>query len=142
MPSDARLVSSWEPKAWQTLEPLGAVSPDARFDEVRRVEPDGEDWRSRRLAYLRGSDHPGWEPRADVAARFDLGIRTWAAATGDHPLVIATHGMALTVWLASGAGVDDPAGFWSDLRLPDVLVVNLARWRAGRVLSTWLYQLR
>jgi hypothetical protein len=44
LPDSARLVSSGEPKAYQTLEPAGAIVQDRRFNEVRR---QGEPWDGR-----------------------------------------------------------------------------------------------
>jgi broad specificity phosphatase PhoE len=94
-------VSSPEPKARQTLEPCGKVIIDHRLVEVARVEPYDHDFRARRLAYVTGTDHPGWEPRAEVIARFDASIRQMLGYASDRRLVLATHGMAMTVWLAS-----------------------------------------
>jgi broad specificity phosphatase PhoE len=126
LPPDALLVSSEEPKARQTLEPTGPVTTDARFNEVRRHEPFDGDFRARRFAYVTGADHPGWEDRAGVAARFSAGITSWQARCGDRPLVVASHGMAMTVWLSAAVGLHDPGAFWLDLRLPDVFTVDLA----------------
>jgi broad specificity phosphatase PhoE len=131
LPPHAVLVSSTEPKARQTLEPAGPVRTDARFVEVTRDEPFHGDYRARRHSYVDGVDHPGWEPRRLVAARFDAGVSFWLREAGARPLVIATHGMAMTVWLAAAVGLTDPGGFWAGLRLPDLLEVDLAArtWR-------------
>lgn len=126
LPSGALLASSVEPKARQTLEPAGTVSTDERFNEVWRDEPYEGDFRARRSAYVAGADHPGWEPRADVAARFASGIAHWTSAAGDRPLVIASHGMALTIWLTEAIGLDDPEAFWLGLTMPDPHIVDLA----------------
>jgi hypothetical protein len=40
--------------------------------------------------------------------------------------VVASHGMAMTVWLTAAIGLEDPIGFWSELRFPDALAVDLA----------------
>jgi broad specificity phosphatase PhoE len=141
VPGDAVLVSSTEPKARQTLEPSGPVVTDARFTEVERDEPYDGDFRARRRAYITGTDHPGWEPRAEVIARFDAGIRWWQARCGDQPVVVATHGMAMTLWLTT-LGLPDPGAFWAQLRLPDVFEVNVATRRVTRVESTQLIQVR
>jgi hypothetical protein len=71
-----------------------------------------------------------------VADRFDYGVRYMMGGDYDSPLVIGSHGMAMTVWLSSRLRLADPAAFWSDLRLPDVLVVNLKGGTVGRLLST------
>ena len=138
LPADARLVSSNEPKARQTLEPCGDVLASAWFDEVRRDESFERDVKSRRRAYLAGADHPGWESRQEVATRFEYGVQYLIRAGYDWPWVIASHGMAMTLWLTAFARLPDPVGFWSDLRLPDVLAVNLRARTVGRVLSTQL----
>ena len=132
LPPGALLVSSEEPKARQTLEPSGPVTTDSRFNEIARDEPYDGDFRARRLAYVTGTDHAGWEDRMAVAARFAAGITSWLAASGDRPLVIASHGMAMTVWLTAAVGLDDPGAFWSDLRLPDVFTVDVSGRRVAR----------
>lgn len=127
LPEAARLFSSAEPKAWQTLGGGDSVVRDPRFNEVSRV---GEPWeggfRELRRAYVDGAQHPGWEPHREVADRFDAGVRAALAAAGGAPAVIATHGMALTCWLVSRGAVDgDAAGeFWAGLRFPDCLLVE------------------
>ncbi len=124
LPDGSLRVASNEKKA---VETIGAISSDDRFDEVGRDEPFGGDFRGRRRAYLSGSGPAGWEPRSEVATRFDAGIRHWRAIAGDRVLVVATHGMAMTLWLAATVGLDDPAGFWAGLRFPDLLSVDLER---------------
>jgi len=123
LPTGALLVASPEPKARQTLEPGGPVTTDRRFREVDRDEPYDGDFRARRHAYVIGTEHPGWEPHAEVIARFAAGVDFWLPRAGDQPLVIATHGMAMTLWLTT-VGLDDPGEFWSDLRFPDMFEVN------------------
>ena len=127
-PADAYLVASDEPKAWQTLEPAGPVVRDERFGEVRR---DDEPWeggyRELRRAYVGGADHSGWEPRERVVARFDRAVAVHLVRAAGRTLVIGTHGMAMTAWLAARVGPLDPGEFWAGLRFPDVLAVDLAR---------------
>ncbi|TDC97237.1 histidine phosphatase family protein [Nonomuraea deserti] len=125
LPGDACLVSSDEPKAWQTLGGDDAVTRDRRFNEVTRVEPWQGDYRALRRAYVGGSDHADWEPRAGVAERFDAGIAEHVARAGGRPLVVATHGMAMTVWMTARLGLQRPGDFWADLRFPDAHLVGL-----------------
>jgi broad specificity phosphatase PhoE len=126
LPAGAHLAASDEPKAWQTLEGAGEVTRDARFGEVRR---EGEPWdgfRELRRAYVDGAERPGWEPRAEVAARLEAAVEYYVARVAGRPLVVASHGMVVTVWLTARIGLAAPGLFWADLRLPDVIVVDLA----------------
>jgi broad specificity phosphatase PhoE len=126
LPAGACLVASAEPKAFQTLQPAGRVTRDARFNEIERPdEPYGAGFRTARRAYVTGADHPGWEPRVRVVERFGAGIADHLTHAGGRPLVVATHGMAMTLWLSARIGLDDPAAFWADLRFPDVHEVDL-----------------
>ena len=125
-PADSRLVASAEPKAWQTLESAGRVERDPRFNEIRRTEPWNGDYRRLRRQYVEGIDHRDWEPRAQVAERFDTAIAEHLGVARDRPLVVATHGMAMTVWLTARIGLPDPGAFWAGLRFPDAHRVDLA----------------
>ncbi|MGC4938743.1 histidine phosphatase family protein [Kribbella sp. DT2] len=122
LPAGARLVASTEPKAIATIEPLGPVVTDARFDEIARVEAYDGDFRTRRRLYVEGTDLADWEPREEVVRRFGAGVAEYA--TGG-PVVIASHGMATTLWLTATVGLTDPGAFWDDLRFPDAVVVDL-----------------
>ncbi|MCP2322655.1 broad specificity phosphatase PhoE [Hamadaea flava] len=133
LPPGALLVASAEPKARQTLEPSGGVTVDPRFGEVRRDEPYDGDFRARRLAYVKGVAHPGWESPADVVTRFGDAVADWRARAGSRPLVVASHGMALTLWLTAAIGLADPGGFWSALQLPDAFSVDLTTRQADRL---------
>lgn len=128
LPPHAHLVASDEPKAAETVRLAAGVTHvvgDADFAEVRRQEPWDDGYRERRRAYVSGSDHAGWEPRASVAARFDRAIARHARP--DRPLVVGTHGMAMTCWLASRGLLDGPAGdFWQALAFPDLVDVEWA----------------
>jgi broad specificity phosphatase PhoE len=132
LPADALLIASREPKARQTLEPAGSVYTDKRFDEVARDEPYEGDFRARRRAYVTGTDYTGWEPRDRVVARFAEGVTSWAARVDGRPLVIASHGMAMTLWLTTTVALPDPGAFWADLRLPDLLTVDVAAKQVSR----------
>lgn len=133
LPSGALVVASAEPKARQTLEPYGDVAVDDRFGEVRRDEPYEGDFRARRRAYVEGVAYPGWERRADVVTRFGDAVAEWQERAGLRPLVVASHGMALTVWLTAAVGLDDPGGFWSALQLPDAFTVDIPGRRVERL---------
>lgn len=127
LPADALLVSSPEPKAWQTIDPddQGHAYRDDRFREVDRPDGLDADFTPIRLAYLAGEVGPDWEPHAEVVARFDEGLADAQAHAEGRPIVVATHGLALTVWLAARTGLADPGAFWAALKMPDILTVDL-----------------
>jgi broad specificity phosphatase PhoE len=135
LPAGALLVASAERKAWQTLESLGPVTRDRRFNEVSRVEPWQGDYPRLRREYVGGAGHPGWESRGCVVERFAAAVSEYLSAAKDRAVVIATHGMAMTIWLSSVIGLPDPAGFWSDLRFPDAYRVELGEGTLVRVLA-------
>jgi broad specificity phosphatase PhoE len=135
LPGSALLVSSPEPKAWQTLDPDGTreVQRDGRLGEVRRAEAFGDEFRQVRWSYVSGSDRAGWEDRAEVARRFSAAVTQAAGCTRGRDLVIASHGMAMTVWLSHVVFLADPGGFWQDLRFPDLLTVDQGQRAVQRV---------
>jgi len=138
LPPDAYLVASDEPKAVQTLQEAAGqpdVATDPDFGEVRRpyVWAADEDYRSVARAYVEGAAHAGWEPHAAVAARFGAAVARHAALAGHRTLVVGTHGLSPTVWLAGVVRLEpSPAGFWQSLGYPDVVDVDLAAGRATR----------
>lgn len=136
------VVSSDEPKAAETAAEIAVlhgveVVLDARLREVRRpyVWTDDDIYRDRARAYLRGESVEGWERHAAVATRF-------AAAVADHasralatgvPLVVVTHGLAMTLWAWSIGAVTDRVAWWEPLGFPDAVRVagpEAARLRA------------
>jgi broad specificity phosphatase PhoE len=133
LPEGAHLVASVEPKAWQTLEPAGTVARDPRFNEVFRAEPWEDDHRALRRAYVDGTDHAEWEPRVAVVRRFGAGIAHHRRVAGPRPLVVATHGMAMTLWLTAQGCLTDPGAFWADLEFPDALVIDLGTAKVRRL---------
>jgi broad specificity phosphatase PhoE len=133
LPADAHLVASTEPKAAETLAPAGPVITDRRFNEVSRVEAFSDDFSVLRRAYVEGADLPDWEPRDEVAQRFDDGVSAQISAADGHPLVVASHGMAMTLWLTARIGLGDPGRFWADLRFPDMHMVDLVAGTVARI---------
>jgi broad specificity phosphatase PhoE len=125
LPANSHLVASDEPKAWQTLEAAGQAVRDRRFNEIWRTEPWEGDYRQLRRAYVEGVDHHDWEPRSQVSERFDTAIDAHRDIAADRPLVVATHGMAMTIWLTARIGLPDPGAFWADLQFPDAHRVDL-----------------
>ncbi|ADB33009.1 Phosphoglycerate mutase [Kribbella flavida DSM 17836] len=125
LPPAARLVASTEPKAIATLAPAGPVIQDPRFDEISRVEAYDDNFRTQRRAYVEGTDHPDWEPRDEVVSRFHSGVLDHLTAAENRPLIIASHGMAITLWLTATVSLRTPGIFWADLRFPDTHAVDL-----------------
>jgi len=129
----AYFVASDEPKAVETLRQVAgrlAVATDSGFREVQRPhEWSSEgDYRAFARAYVEGAERDGWEAHAAVVRRFGDAVARHAelAAAVGGTLIIGTHGLAATVWLASRLPVrPSPAQFWSSLRLPDVVEVDL-----------------
>ena len=127
LPPDALLLASDEPKAWQTLALGGErrVSRDRRLGEVRRVEEFSDDFRTLRRRYVTGETLPAFEPQPAVARRFAAAVADASRAAADGDVVLASHGMAMTVWLDDAIGLADPGEFWAGLRFPDLLRVDL-----------------
>jgi 2,3-bisphosphoglycerate-dependent phosphoglycerate mutase len=140
MPEPGYYVASDEPKATETLQEVagfGEVATDRGFGEVRRphVWSDDYDYRTVARAYVEGVDHAGWEPRDQVVNRFGAAVARHAALASarNQTLVIGTHGLAPTVWLATVLPLDpSPAQFWAALGFPDVIDVDLAGRTASR----------
>jgi broad specificity phosphatase PhoE len=121
LPAGARLVASDERKAARTLKlacPDAPVLTDAGFGEVRRPDEWVDDHRERARAYVEGARHAGWESHDEVVARFEAAVQRHAAP--GQVLIIGTHGMAATLWLATRRPIDRGA-FWAALRFPDVI---------------------
>jgi broad specificity phosphatase PhoE len=133
LPGGALLVASDEVKGWQTLEHAGPVIQDSRFREVARVEPWDGPFRELRRSYVDGAALPDWERREDVAMRFEAGVVDFLVRAADRPLVVATHGMAMTVWLHARGCLRDPGEFWAGLRFPHLLAVDLDECRVWTV---------
>ena len=111
-----RVVSSPEPKAVATAEPLARVSGvslelDDRLREVERAAnlPNVEEHRAAVRAYLEGGEIAGWEASVDARARFADALE----AIDDAAVV--THATVLSLFL--GYGYER----WSRIRLPDVI---------------------
>jgi hypothetical protein len=50
-----------------------------------------------------------------------------AAAAQTRTLIVGTHGLAMTIWLASRCRLEpDPAQFWAALRFPDLIEADLS----------------
>lgn len=131
LPGPGYYVASGELKALQTVQEMApghqvAVVPG--FGEVSRPGDWSADYPQQARGYLSGAGPDGWEPAAQVIARFEAAVQRHArlAAARRQVLVAGTHGLAATLWLASRLPLDpDPAGFWASLRFPDLIEVDL-----------------
>jgi broad specificity phosphatase PhoE len=137
LPTRAYLVSSDEPKAMDTLREAAGTADiltDCDLGEVRRphewLEADGH--RQLAAAWLAGARHPGWESQIGVKMRFEEALERHAAAaaTDRTTLVVCTHGMATSAWLAAWRLIPDAVTFHAALRWPDAYTINM---RTGTV---------
>lgn len=132
----ARVVSSPERKAHRTAELAAAadVRTDPRFREVDRVELVHDGFRDARRAWIAGrldERHDGWESPDAAVRRFHEGL---LAQDAQH-VVVGTHGMVLTAWLAAQGLIADAVAFWDALRFPDVVEVAIPLLRVRAVLT-------
>ena len=111
-----RVLSSTEPKAVGTAEPIAArsgveVELDPRLREVTRDAslPDYPAHRDAVRRYLEAKPSTGWEPAAEARVRFV------SALEGLDDAVVVTHATVLSLFL--GYGFEQ----WGRIALPDVI---------------------
>jgi broad specificity phosphatase PhoE len=109
------------------------VVRDRRFNEVSRAEPWEGNYLELRCEHVDGANHAGWEARCHVEERFGAAVSDHLSAADSTPVIIATHGMAMTIWLAAAIGLPDPAGFWCNLRFADAHRVDLGAGTLTRI---------
>jgi broad specificity phosphatase PhoE len=118
--------ASPELKACETAASAFPSGPTRVRDELGEVEKPWyattDDLRQAVARYLGGDAVEGWEHREDVLARLDA-LR--ADISPGQRLVVVSHGVLLTTWLAQHGVLDDPFAFWSELRTPDAWELNL-----------------
>jgi broad specificity phosphatase PhoE len=108
---------------------------DQRFGEVDQSAAGWiDDYRAAASEYLATGASPAWEPREAVARRFDAAIAGATANTPTGDLVIATHGLALSLWLASRTAIDI-VPFWDRLTFPDAWRLDLESGQLTHVFS-------
>lgn len=129
--------TSTEPKAMQTAERLGAVTPRA-LDELCEAHRPA-DWTDRDTfvdAVVRSLHRPdvraraGWETSADVRVR-TLGalggvVAREAEAQRADDVVLVGHGTAWTVLVAALTHRPPDVDAWRGLRMPDHCALELA----------------
>jgi broad specificity phosphatase PhoE len=123
----AALVSSTEPKAWETAELLARLlgldvrESDALRETARRTVPwlaPEEFRRALRALFERPDEVAFGEERAvDALARFSSAVEGL-----DERTIVVSHGTVISLYVASRTG-RDAFELWSGLRLPDLVVV-------------------
>lgn len=137
-PGITAIRSSEERKARETADVLGLrlglpVQVDARLGEVDRPPVWDREYREVAAGYLAGADETGWEAPASVLGRFDAAM-TAAREVVDGTVLVVSHGMALSLWVAGFAGADfDVVSWWRELTLPDAWAVDVKERRLERV---------
>jgi hypothetical protein len=53
-------------------------------------------------------------------------VEDYLLRAAGRSLVVASHGMAMTLWLTARVGLTSPGEFWASLRFPDAVAVDLA----------------
>jgi broad specificity phosphatase PhoE len=123
------LLTSTEPKAMETAEAIAArwgsdLTADDRLREAARPWI-GDGYRAVVHRYLRGELPDGWEPHGDVERRVAAAVSDALAAADDRPVVVVSHGLALSLHLGHRLGRDfDCESFWSSLAFPDAWALD------------------
>ncbi|MCZ7579052.1 MAG: histidine phosphatase family protein [Chloroflexi bacterium] len=140
----ATVFTSHQPKVKQTAGVLALrrgleVREDERLREAGQGPGWIDDYRAAAASYLRSGsvgETADWEPRERVVERFAAGVEAAIAANsrsaGD--VVIVNHGLAMSLWLASRAGID-LVPFWQGLTFPDAWRLDL---ETGAVRHLWM----
>ncbi|MGP5052516.1 histidine phosphatase family protein [Brachybacterium sp. JB7] len=131
VPDVDRVLSSQEIKAVETARLATGRERhcDPRFGEVIRPgEPYDDDVRARRRAWVQSlpdTRHHGWETLEEAARRFGDAVQEHP----DEDLLIATHGMVMTAWLA-GIGAlrqgRSAADYWDALPFPSLVTIRIS----------------
>lgn len=118
--------ASPERKAYETAQLAFASIPIRvrdQLQEVRRVwYATSDELAEAAQGYLRGNDAEGWECHESVISRI---AQLNAHLPLTERLALVTHGVLLTTWLDHEIGLEDPASFCSNLRMPDAWEVDL-----------------
>ena len=129
--------SSPECKALETAALTVSGVTAAVWNELAEVgrpwNPNADKHNVAACEYLTGRDVDGWEPHARVLHRLQT-IERALPTTGC--VVVVSHGVLLTTWLAHAVGLEEPARFWRDMMLPDAWAEDLATRVVARVATT------
>lgn len=123
LPAETHFVSSDEVKAKQTAEAFSnEILIDRRLRGAGRPWVEG-DYESVARRWLEGERVDGWELRSDVLRRM-TGAASEAVTRAGTDVCLVSHGLAISVLVADLAHVD-PVEFWSQLRFPDYVTIDL-----------------
>jgi broad specificity phosphatase PhoE len=123
------LVSSTEPKALETAAAIAERWPAEVHEDDRLREAVrpwiGTGYRAIAHRYLRGEQPEGWEPHDSVSDRVAAAVADAQRSAGAAPVVVVTHGLALSIHLGDRLGPDfDRESFWSRLAFPDAWALD------------------
>lgn len=126
LPTEARWVSSSEPKASGTARSLtnGRVTTTDALREMHR--PAGLLPKDEFLGAVRTSllvpgcpSRPGWETGTATTERVRAAVRALLAESDGHDLVLVGHGTAWTLLVADLTGTPPDVAGWERLTMPD-----------------------
>lgn len=122
-PAGTPVVSSDELKAKQTAEALSnEILVDPRLREATRPWVD-DDYESVARRWLEGEGVDRWESWLNVVRRMTEAVNEAKALSGSR-VCLVSHGLAISVLVADLSGVD-AVEFWTDLRFPDYVKIDL-----------------
>lgn len=124
--------------AEQLIESRGAdqsrlelrLDPDLR--EVGRPTAWSSTYAEDLAGYFRDGAGDGWEPATSVLSRVSGVVDRAVREASGLPVVVVTHGLALSLYVGASCGVR-PAGFLQSLMHPDAWLLDLEAGRLERL---------
>ncbi len=138
------VLCSHEPRAKETAEVLIAERPAGTpgSPAVLRLDPDLREvgrptsWSAsypEDLAdYFRNGARAGWEPATAVLTRFGSAVDRATREAAGLPVVVVSHGLALSLYVGAVCGLR-PAGFLHSLLHPDAWLIDVDAGRLERL---------
>ncbi len=135
----AAIVSSTEPKAYQTAEIVGRTlgipyTPAPGLQEHAREKipyySDREDFRKAVVGLIENPDELvfGEETAAQALRRFEGAVRKAVRQQPDINLFIASHGTVMALFVARHNPIS-PVEFWTRLKMPDMVPLQFPDFR-------------